>query len=60
MGIHQSIYAFGMFAGPAISGVLSKGMGIRTTLGVTGAAVMVIGVLLTTRIINAKAQEQLA
>ncbi|MCE5259668.1 MAG: MFS transporter [Chloroflexi bacterium] len=47
MGIHQSIYAFGMFAGPAISGVLSKGMGIRLTLGVTGAIVLVIGIILT-------------
>lgn len=47
MGIHQSIYAFGMFAGPAVSGVLSREMGIRTTLGVTGAAVLVVGILLT-------------
>lgn len=47
MGIHQSIYAFGMFGGPAISGVLSKGMGIRNTLAVTGVAVMVVGVILT-------------
>jgi predicted MFS family arabinose efflux permease len=47
MGIHQSIYAFGMFAGPAISGILSKGMGIRPTLGVTGAACLVLGVVLT-------------
>jgi MFS family permease len=47
MGIHQSIYAFGMFAGPAISGVLSEGMGIRPTLVVTGAVCLVVGVILT-------------
>ena len=47
MGIHPSIYAFGMFAGPAVSGVLSRAMGIRTTLGVTGAAVLVVGIRLT-------------
>ncbi|MHB9034099.1 MAG: MFS transporter [Anaerolineae bacterium] len=57
MGIHQSIYAFGMFAGPAISGVLSKGMGIRLTLEVTGAAVLVVGVILTALISSKKTGE---
>ncbi|MHB1356249.1 MAG: MFS transporter [Anaerolineae bacterium] len=54
MGIHQSIYAFGMFAGPAISGVLSKGMGIRPTLGVTGAVCLVAGVVFTILLRNTR------
>ncbi|GAG17308.1 unnamed protein product, partial [marine sediment metagenome] len=29
MGIHQSIYAIGMFAGPWIGGILAEAMGIR-------------------------------
>jgi MFS family permease len=47
MGIHQSIYGFGAFAGPAISGLLSKGMGIRPTLGITGAVSLLVGIILT-------------
>ena len=54
MGIHQSIYAFGMFAGPAISGVLSKGMGIRPTLAVTGGACLLLGVVLTILLRNTR------
>jgi len=57
MGIHQSIYAFGMFAGPAISGLLSKEMGIRNTLAVTGVVVMVIGIILTTLLRKMQTQE---
>jgi MFS family permease len=59
MGIHQSIYAFGMFAGPAISGVLSKGMGIRTTLGVTGVVSLALGVILTVLLRNTRSDQKL-
>lgn len=57
MGIHQSIYAFGMFAGPAISGVLSKGMGIRPTLAVTGGACLLLGVALTILLRNTRTEQ---
>jgi len=43
MGLHQSVYALGMFAGPWLSGVLAEGMGIRAMLGVTAWAVIVVG-----------------
>lgn len=38
MGLHQSIYAIGMFAGPWISGILADNIGIRPMLGVTAVA----------------------
>ena len=46
MGIHQSVYAFGMFGGPWIGGVLADRMGIQTMFGIVGAAVYVVGLLL--------------
>ncbi|MHB1296717.1 MAG: MFS transporter [Anaerolineae bacterium] len=45
MGLHQSVYAIGMFAGPWLSGILADAMGIRPMFGVTAAAVLVLGVL---------------
>ena len=45
MGLHQAIYAVGMFAGPAVSGVVAKAIGIRPMFGVTGFAALVIGLL---------------
>ena len=29
MGIHQAVYAIGMFVGPSVGGVLADAMGIR-------------------------------
>jgi len=57
MGIHQSIYAFGMFAGPAISGVLSEAMGIPLTLGITGAVCLLAGVGLTILLRNTRTEQ---
>ncbi len=46
MGLHQSVYALGMFAGPWLSGVLAEWMGIRPMLGSTAFAVLVVGLVL--------------
>jgi len=34
MGIHQAVYAFGMFAGPWVGGMLSDALGIRPMFGI--------------------------
>ncbi|NLV73079.1 MAG: MFS transporter [Chloroflexi bacterium] len=52
MGLHQSIYAFGMFFGPAISGWLAEEMGIRPMLVATAVVAMLVGVVLTTLLRN--------
>ncbi len=41
MGIHQSIYAVGMFAGPWLGGLLADAVGIRTMFGVSAAFIMI-------------------
>jgi predicted MFS family arabinose efflux permease len=46
MGLHQTVYAFGMFGGPAISGALAQWLGIRPMLGITAGAVLLLGILL--------------
>lgn len=44
MGLHQSVYAIGMFAGPWLSGILADALGIQAMFGVTTIGVLVIGV----------------
>ena len=46
MGLHQSVYAVGMFAGPWLSGILADAIGIPSMFGVTALACIVFGVLL--------------
>lgn len=50
MGLHQSIYAIGMFAGPAASGVIADLIGIRPMFGVTAAVCLVLGLYATRRL----------
>ncbi len=45
MGLHQAIYAVGMFAGPALSGVISAAIGIRPMFAITAAACVTLGLL---------------
>ena len=45
MGLHQSIYSIGMFAGPWFSGILAVSLGMRSMFAVTGMAVLLVGVL---------------
>jgi MFS family permease len=46
MGLHQSVYALGMFAGPWLSGILADAMGIRQMFGLTALACLAVGLLL--------------
>lgn len=43
MGLHQSVYAIGMFTGPWLSGILADMMGIRLMFGVTAFACLALG-----------------
>jgi MFS family permease len=49
MGLHQAVYAIGMFSGPWLSGVLAEAVGIQPMFGWTGLACLVLGVALTRR-----------
>lgn len=46
MGLHQAVYAVGMFAGPWLSGILADAVGIRPMFGVTAFACLAIGLFL--------------
>ena len=43
MGLHQSVYAAGIFIGPWASGALAQALGIRPMFGLTSALVLVLG-----------------
>ena len=60
MGLFQSVYSIGMFAGPWISGILASLMGIRAMLGVTAFVCLAVGVLLTWQLGRIRAVRQAA
>jgi len=45
MGLHQAVYAIGMFSGPSLSGILSDAMGIQPMFGVTAVACLAVGLV---------------
>ena len=45
MGLHQAVYAIGMFAGPWLSGILAEAIGIRAMFGVTAFLALILGFL---------------
>jgi predicted MFS family arabinose efflux permease len=45
-GLHQAVYAVGMFAGPWLSGLLADALGIPTMFGVTALACLAASLLL--------------
>ncbi len=45
MGIHQSIYTIGTFAGPWLSGILADWLGIQPMFGVTAFACLLLGLV---------------
>jgi len=45
MGLHQSVYAIGMFAGPAFSGAIASALGIQPMFGVTAVACLALGLV---------------
>lgn len=50
MGLHQTIYAVGMFAGPGLSGLLAEVVGIRSTFVVIAAGCLVSSSVLIWRL----------
>jgi MFS family permease len=54
MGLHQAVYAIGMFGGPWLSGILADAIGIQPMFGVTAAACLVLGVLGTHWLVEEK------
>jgi DHA1 family multidrug resistance protein-like MFS transporter len=47
MGLHQAVYAIGMFGGPWLSGWLADAVGIRLTFEVTAFICLALGLLVT-------------
>ncbi len=45
MGIYQSTYSLGIFAGPWLSGLLASGLGIQPMFGFTALAALTLGLL---------------
>lgn len=50
MGLHQAVYAIGMFTGPWVSGWLANAIGIRPTFGVTAFLCLTAGLLVNRRL----------
>lgn len=44
MGIHQSVYSLGMFAGPWLCGILARSLGLPRMFAVTAVAALIVGV----------------
>ena len=45
MGLHQAVYAIGMFVGPGLSGLLADAIGVQPMFGVTAVVGLVLGLL---------------
>jgi len=45
MGLHQTVYAVGMFAGPAFCGILAQDFGIQRMFAITAAIALILGLL---------------
>jgi MFS family permease len=46
MGIHQAVYAVGMFAGPWIGGMIADAMGIQAMIGIVAGSCMAVATVL--------------
>ena len=45
MGLHQAVYAVGMFSGPWLSGLIGDAVGIQPMFAFTGLVCLVLGLL---------------
>lgn len=54
-GLHQAVYAIGMFGGPWLSGMLANALGIRPTFGVTAFGCLALGLLGTSLLAEKRA-----
>ncbi|NLD42896.1 MAG: MFS transporter [Chloroflexi bacterium] len=59
MGLHQAVYAIGMFAGPWLGGILGKALGLRPMFGITAVALLLLG-LAGTRLMDGHRTERAA
>jgi MFS family permease len=50
MGLHQSVYAMGMFGGPWLSGILAQVVGLRWMLLITALGTLTLGLLGTSKL----------
>jgi MFS transporter, DHA1 family, multidrug resistance protein len=50
MGLHQAVYAIGMFAGPWLSGILAKSLGLQPMFGITAVGVLILALLGTRKL----------
>lgn len=51
VGLHQAVYAIGMFAGPWLSGILAEAMGLRPMFGITACACLGVGLFIASRLV---------
>ena len=54
MGLHQSVYAIGMFGGPWVSGWMADAMGIRSMFALTAFLCLALGLRVTRRLTLAR------
>ena len=59
MGLHQAVYAIGMFAGPWLGGILAQAIGLRPMFAVTAGALLLFG-LLGARLMDGRQAERAA
>lgn len=52
MGLHQAVYASGMFFGPWVSGIMAEAIGVRMTFGFTALACLLLGVIGTRKLVE--------
>jgi MFS family permease len=52
MGLHQSVYSIGMFAGPWLSGILADAIGLRPMFAVTAFTCLVVSFFLTAQLVT--------
>lgn len=56
MGLHQSVYALGMFAGPWLSGLLAEAIGIEPMYVITAVGTLALSLLLASRLAGRNAK----
>ncbi len=59
MGLHQSVYAIGMFSGPWLSGILAEVLGLRPMFGATALACLALGLYGTAQLRRAYPEKRL-
>jgi MFS family permease len=59
MGIHQAVYALGMFAGPWIGGILADAFGMRPMFGMMAGFCLVVASLLVAFVLRAAGRRPL-